>query len=200
MGNAQTREFGVLNKSNMPEINVGLSRAGTRWHYYENQVKEGKVFYRRPGAVYFTVYAFVRSPDGRNDIADGITCANEIGSSIVGVVTAGITVATMGSMLTPAAMLFAPITTVGGTAGLMVEAAGAGGIAAFGAYASAQEATKAMGLAFQNSQLYCQMKGCYCGGDGSWLVVEGGPYQDSNGYFRAQDIIIHSNGRSRACV
>ena len=113
------------------------------------------------------MYAFVRSPDGKNDITDG-TCAKEIaGSSIIGVVTAGITVATMGSMLTPAAMLFAPITTVGGTASLMVEAAGAGGIAAFGAYTSAQEATKAMGLAFQNSQLYCQMKGYYGGGDGS---------------------------------
>ena len=73
------------------------------------------------------------------------------GSSIIGVVTAGITVATMGLMLTPAAMLFTPITTVGGTAGLVVEAAGAGGIAAFGAYVSSQEATKAMGLAFKKS-------------------------------------------------
>ena len=114
------------------------------------------------------------------------------GSSIIGVVTAGITVATMGSMLTPAAMLFAPITTVGGTAGLVVEAAGAGGIAAFGAYTSSQEA---MGLALKKSQLYCQMKGCYGGGDGSWLVMEGGPYQDSNGYFRAQDLSIQMVGQ-----
>ena len=65
MGNAQTCGFGVLNKSNMPEINVGLSMAGT--HYYENQVKEGKIFYRWPGAVHYTVYAFIRSPDGKND-------------------------------------------------------------------------------------------------------------------------------------
>ena len=109
--------------------------------------------------------------------------------------TAGITVATMGSMLTPAAMLFAPITTVGGTAGLVVEAAGVSGVAAFGAYKSAEEATKAMGLAFKNSQLYCEMKGCYGGGDGSWLIVEGGPYQDSNGKFRAQDLSIREVGQ-----
>ena len=172
----------------MREINIGLSMAGT--HYYENSVKEGKIFYRWPGAVHYTVYAFVRSPDGKNDLTNG-TCAKEIvGSSIIGIVTAGITVATMGSMLTPAAMLFAPLTTVGGTAGLMAEAAGAGGIAAFGAYGSAAKATEAMGLAFKNSELYCQMKGCYGGGNGSWLIVEGGPYQDNKGYFQAQNLSI----------
>ena len=34
------------------------------------------------------------------------------------------------------------------------------------------------------------MKGCYGGGDGSWLVVEGGPYQDKDGYFQPLDLTI----------
>ena len=34
------------------------------------------------------------------------------------------------------------------------------------------------------------MKGCYGGGDGSWLVVEGGPYQDKDGYFQPLDLNI----------
>lgn len=188
MGNTQTCGFGVLNKSHVPELNIGLSMAGT--HYYENSVKEGEIFYRWPGAVHYTVYAFVRSPDGKNDITNS-TCAKEIsGVAITSVVAAGITVATMGTMLTPAAVVLAPLTTVGGAAGLTLEAAGIGAAAGVTAYKSTEEATKAMGLAFKNSKLYCEMKNCYGGGAGSWLVIEGGPYIDRQGRFQSQDLSI----------
>ena len=71
-----------------------------------------------------------------------------------------------------------------------MEAAGVSGVAALGAYASAEEAQKAMGLAFKKSNLYCEIKNCYGGGDGTWLVIEAGPYQDRNGHFRSQDISL----------
>ena len=88
--------FGVLNDSNM-EINIGLSMAAT--HYYENSVCKGEIFYRQPGAVHYTVYAFVRMPGGENDITPG-QCAKEIAAaSFIGVFTAGATVATMGTHL-----------------------------------------------------------------------------------------------------
>lgn len=188
MGNTQTCGFGVLNKSHIKEINIGLSMAGT--HYYENAVGDGEIFYRWPGAVHYTAYAFVRTPDGKNDITDGKCAAQIAGASIIGIVTAGATVLTMGSMLTPTAFLFAPLTTAGGAAGLVAEATVLGTVDGLVAYGSAEAATKALGLAFKNSQLYCEKKGCYGGGDGSWLVVEGGPYQDKNGYFQPQDLTI----------
>ena len=69
MGNSRSCGFGVLNDSNFSEINVGLSMGFT--HYYENEVKKGKIFYRWPGAVFYTVYAYARDENGVNDIGRG---------------------------------------------------------------------------------------------------------------------------------
>ena len=126
MGNTQKCGFGVLNNSHMKELNIGLSMAGT--HYYENAVGHGKIFYRWPGAVHYTVYAFVRTPDEKNDITDGKCVAEVAGSSVVGIIAAGATIATMGSMLTPMAFTFAPLTHIGGAAGLVAQATVVGGV------------------------------------------------------------------------
>ena len=67
---------------------------------------------------------------------------------------------------------------------MLAEAAVAGAIAGANFYNSAEAAKEALGLAFKKSNLYCEMKGCYGGGSGSWLVVEGGPYMDSSGCWR----------------
>ena len=176
----------MLNKSTIKELNVGLSMAAT--HKYENRVRSGEIFYRWPGAVHYTVYAHARQPDGSNDITGG-QVAKEVtlGVFIYGAI-AGATVATMGAMLTPAAVALAPLAVYGGVATLTAEATIAGAIAGAGVYASAEKATKALGLAFEKSNLYCQMKGCYGGGNGSWLVVEGGPYMDSKGYWQPRDL------------
>lgn len=188
MGNTQTCGFGVLNESHMKELNIGLSMAGT--HYYENAVSDGRVFYRWPGAVHYTVYAMARDPEGKNDITDG-QCAKQItGSSLIGIATAGVTVMTMGSMLTPMAFVFAPLTHVGGAAGLVAQAGVLGAVDGLGAYATSAVATKALGLAFENSKLYCEKKGCYGGGSGSWMAVTGGPYLDKEGYWRPQDLTM----------
>ena len=189
MGNTQTCGFGVLNKSDMEEINVGLSMSAT--HKFENGIKPGEIFYRWPGAVHYTVYAFARQPDGSNDITVG-QVAKEV---TFGVLKYG---ATMGAMLAPAAIaLAAPVAAYGAatlTAEAVItiaaEAVIAGGTAGAGVYVNAVAAERALGLAFEKSNLYCQMKGCYGGGSGSWLVVEGGPYMDSKGFWQPQDLKI----------
>ena len=74
-------------------------------HYFENSVKRGSIFYRWPGAVFYTVYGYPRKPDGSNDMTY--------------------------SQRNHEAGVF-------------------------------------------------QMKGCYCGGSGTWIIVRGGLYTDEN--------------------
>ena len=123
--------FGVLNKSTIHEIHIGLSMQAT--HYYENGVKQNEIFYRWPSL--YTVYAY--APDG------------------------------------------------------VVSGAGALSIA-YGAYKDATAATRARGLAFENSLLYCGCNIHYGVGSGSWLVVEGGPYMDKHGRFQPRDLSIRA--------
>lgn len=219
MGATQSCGFGVLNKSTIPEINIGLSMQAT--HYYENGVKENEIFYRWPGAVWYTVYAYARDPSGKNDITNGQVAKEVVLSTVFGgigaigaTIAAGITVATMGAALAPAA--FAGLAAEAGGiaaasgAGLVAEAvasgatvllaeasvasavaSGAGALSStFGTYRTAEAASRALGLAFENSKLYCECKGNYGGGSGSWLVVEGGPYMDKHGNFQPRDLSI----------
>ena len=218
MGATQSCGFGVLNKSTIPEINIGLSMQAT--HYYENGVKENEIFYRWPGAVWYTVYAYARDPSGKNDITNGQVVKEVVLSTVLGgigtigvAIAAGIpvVVATMGAAHSPAA--FAGLAaeaggiTAAGGAGLIAEAVASGATAlpaeaselagavasgtgalssTFGAYKS----TEAASLALENSKLYCEWKGNYGGGSGSWLVVEGGPYMDEHGKFQPRDLSI----------
>ena len=66
MGNSQTCGFGVLNKSSLNEVNVGLSMGVT--HKFENGLRNGEIFYRWPGAVHYTVFVFARNHDSSNDL------------------------------------------------------------------------------------------------------------------------------------
>ena len=109
MGN--TCGFGVINKSALTEINIGLSMFAT--HKFENGVRNGEIFFRCPGAVYYTVYAFTRRPHRDNDIMPGQVSVAE-------------------------------------------------------------------------NVLYCEMKGCYGGSNGTWLIRENGPTADDEG-------LIHPN-------
>ena len=46
-------------------------------------------------------------------------------------------------------------------------------------------------VAFQQSKLYCHSRFNFAGGNGSWLVVEGGPYLDKDGTeFQPCDLTI----------
>ena len=70
MGQTQMSGFGVLNKSEAAEINIGLSMGFA--HHYENGVKQGKIAYWRPGAVFYTVFAYARADKyDSNDISGG---------------------------------------------------------------------------------------------------------------------------------
>lgn len=184
MGNDQTRGIGVLNNSNIREINVGLSMGPT--HYFENGIKPGEIFYQRTGAVHYTVYAFARQPDEKNDIIKGqVANAETFGAFIFG----GVTISTMGAMLSPAAVALAPLDNVGEASSVTTQGI-TGAISGAGAYPNASSAEKALGLALEGSKLYCEKKGCYGGGLGSWLVVEGGPYMDDKGVWNKRDLTI----------
>ena len=65
MGNSVNAGIGVLNKSEFSTINVGLSQGFT--HYYENDINNGEIFYRWPGAVWYTVYV----TNGDNRLSHG---------------------------------------------------------------------------------------------------------------------------------
>ena len=170
-------------------------------HYYENGVKENEIFYRRPGPMLYTVYAYARN--GKNDITNGQVAKEIILSTVLGgigaigvTIAAGVTVATMGAALAPVA--FAGLAAkaggiaaasgagivaeaVAGGAGLLAGASVADAVASgagvlsttYGAYKNARAATRALGLACEKSKLYCERKGNYGGGSGSWLVVKG---------------------------
>ena len=166
-------------------------------HKFENCVRNGEIFYRWPGAVWYTVFAYARQADGSNDITEGqVVKEVTLGVFLYGAV-AGVSVATMGTMLAPTAVALAPLAVAGtltaeaAAAAVLTasaEAAVAGAIAGASFYNSAEAAKEALGLAFKKSNLYCEMKGCYGGGSGSWLVVEGGPYMDSSGHWQPQDL------------
>ncbi len=55
MGNSESCGFGVLN-STQHKLTVSLAMGPT--HYWEENVMPGKVFYRWPGAVFYTVRVF----------------------------------------------------------------------------------------------------------------------------------------------
>ena len=55
MGNNQSRGFGVWNNTRQ-NLTICLRMGAT--HYYENDVRPGEVFYRWPGAVWYTVHAY----------------------------------------------------------------------------------------------------------------------------------------------
>ena len=57
MGNG----IGVINETST-DVTFGLSMGGT--HYYENKVKPREIFFRDPGAVWYTTYAYCTAAYG----------------------------------------------------------------------------------------------------------------------------------------
>ena len=110
--------FGVLNMTNF-KITCGLSMGAT--HYYENDVLPGQIFYRWPGAVWYTVYCLPTTDSTR--MTDG-KCAKEIitvTASAVGAGAAAIASLFAGGAFLPAAWSLAALTTVGGATGLALS-------------------------------------------------------------------------------
>ena len=201
MGNSQSCGIGVLNNSNL-EINVGMSMVAT--HYFENGIKKREIFYKWPGAVTYTVFAFARSKKpneeaGTNDltkervIKEVIIVSGVLGGGIA--VGAVVTAVTAGVAAGPvaAAIGLAEVGAVGGTI-IAASAIGAGTVAGttsglVGAYTSQAAATEAFNAAVRRSALYCRERGCYAGGSGTWLIVEGGPYME-DGHWKNCDLTI----------
>ena len=92
MGNTESLGFGILNSTPYP-MTIALSMAAT--HYYENNVKSGEIFYRWPGAVHYTVYAYPYNKDSK---MTNIKACSEIAlASILGISTVALSLATLGS-------------------------------------------------------------------------------------------------------
>lgn len=182
MGNNQGRGIGVLNHSSINEINVGLSMGPT--HYFENGIKHGEIFYRRPGAVHYTVYAFARQPETRNDITNGqVADAKTLGAFIYGDERD----LHMNEMLSSDAYYTIPCANTSEAPSVKGSTGAAAGASA---YPSPSVAKKSLGRALERSNLFCEKKGCYGGRPGSWLVVEGGPYMDEKGVWNERDLTI----------
>jgi hypothetical protein len=163
--------FGLLNMTNF-KITVGLSMGAT--HYYENDVLPGQIFYRWPGAVWYTLYCCPTTDQTR--MTDG-KAAREIitvaGSSIAAAISG---LALLSGVLSPAAIALAPLTTLGGATGLVITSGIQAALAAATTFYSAEGALKsALQSAFEHSNLYAEKKGCYGGGKGTWLILKGGP-------------------------
>ena len=62
MGNDASAGYGIINETEY-KVTLGASMGAT--YYYENNVMPGQIWYRRPGAVYMTIYAF---PSEGNEI------------------------------------------------------------------------------------------------------------------------------------
>ncbi len=60
----------------------------------------------------------------------------------------------------------------------------------FGNYYSRGDMVEGLRNAYRESELYCEIKRQYAWGDGSWLVVEGGPYMESDGKYKHRDLTI----------
>jgi hypothetical protein len=60
MGNRASCGIGILNTSDTP-VNVRLTMGAG--HYWEDTVPNGEIFYRWPGAVFYTVYVYWHNND-----------------------------------------------------------------------------------------------------------------------------------------
>jgi len=148
--------FGVLNDTDM-SLQIGLSMDAV--HYFENEVAPREIFYRRPGAVWYTVFAYQALPN------------NEITKTKV----------TWGIIKVTGKIILPVIVVVGGLISLMVKA----GTPISNVVSNGSEAVVgganllADGLkniqnvnSIEIPNMYCCRQGCYGGGAGTWIVVE----------------------------
>lgn len=144
MGDAESKGIGVLNKTG-EDINVVMSMSAP--HYYENGIKPNQIFYRWPGAVFYTVCVWLRDSDGSNDMT---TAKKGLG------IFKGIALGFVGAAL--------GIGVVAGSAAVAIPAA-VGGVAG-------GTALVALEVADRRKVRYAEMKGCYAGGTGTWIIAK----------------------------
>ena len=175
----------MLNNSDL-EINVGLSMAAL--HYFENGVKPGEIFYKRPGAVWYTVIAFVRQTDGGNDITRGLV-AKQVTRAVFFAGGAAVALPLLG-IIPAAAAVGAAVAVLEKTRKVAGQKLTSEDLDAdIGIYDSVEEYQEGIRKAFEKSKLLCEERGCYGGGSGSWLIVEGGPFFN-DGYWQHRHLTI----------
>ncbi len=187
MGNSESCGFGVLN-STQHKLTVCLTMGPT--HYWEENVMPGKIFYRWPGAVWYTVYVYPTNGIHVNKhTAGNFFDFNE--SKLTGVDMVDI----------PTAYTFTAVNALR-DAGVVLEHSTE--IALLDSYGISAFKCDEYGLgnlktdvvqAFKRSRLKRYERYLYGGGDGTWLEVKGLPraFQRNDGKvsFRRCDIDIH---------
>jgi len=153
--------FGVRNDTDKL-LRIGLSMDAI--HCSDNEVRHGEIFYRRPGAVWYTVFAYEALPD------------NEITTTKV----------TLGIIIV-AGKIILPVLAVGGglipimvTAGVPISSVVlSGAVVVVGSVKLIGDALKNVQNVFSIKipKVSCCREGCYGGGAGTWIVVEN--YRDT---------------------
>eukprot|EP01084_Bolivina_argentea_P263019 445037_1 len=180
MGNSQSCGFGALNNTGFP-LTIGLSMGGT--HYYENRVKPGEIFYRWPGAVYYTVFAYDSHPS-RN--ITNAKCAKQIASIAVplalGIIATAITAGVGFAGVAAGAGVAAVEGTVMAVEGAAVAtetvsiagpiiatslSAASTPLGAAGFYVTCEKISKPKFV----KPVYAAKRGCYGGGKGTWIEI-----------------------------
>jgi hypothetical protein len=174
---------------NETPFNVTIASSMMSTHYYENNVKPGEIWYRWPGAVHETLYAF---PSKGNEITDGRVVIENITAGAAGIMAAAVIIATCGTAaapgsalmpltLTPAALALYSIPQAVGIAvsvATLMKIAAAVGLTklVFDNFEKADNKVSKLldfinVLKTRDAQLYTEMKGCYAGGSGTWLAL-----------------------------
>jgi len=111
-------------------------------HYYENNIKPGEIFYRHPGSIHYTVCVSVWKGND-SEMNDEKKVGKIIGA--VGKGVAGVAMGVGSALLAPIVMPFAVVAAADEIEGELLE---------------------------RGKSDYAEMKCCYGGGEGTWLLIQ----------------------------
>ena len=219
MGNTANSGLAILNETDFP-VTCTCSMGAT--HHYENHVQPGQIFYRWPGAVWMTLSAFRTT---ESTLYTPEKCRKEL--IVTGCLIAGGGLITAGTIA--AAIVAGPAVarTTGSVVAKSGVFAGATKKRAFSIAAVIQFLASNYGHklmpdyntgacpfdaltnvksmasyeeALKISNLKVSRAGCYAGGDGTWLILSGGPqFQETSageGRWIAQDFTLSQVSRA----
>ncbi len=187
MGNSESCGFGVLN-STQHKLTVCLTMSST--HYWEENVMPGKIFYRWPGAVWYTVYVYPTIGTTFTSSFDSIFQFDRNAMSGVNDIPTACTL-TAANALRDSGIVLNQSTEID-----LLQAYSIPFARTIDDFEPRLKSLKNdVVQAFAGSQLETSMGGLYGGGQGSWVEVQGLPevYQtgDGNVAIKERDIVIN---------
>ena len=191
MGNAGVT---LYNNTNWP-LNIYLSMVAP--HHYCNEVKSKEAFTIYPGAVWYTVNAYMSFKG--NEMTDGKVTKGVALMAIPGIVAGGAAVFTGGASLAAMGMIAGIESTVFALSGVVLTSAALAEMISVGALTTAASLIISGGTSIiisnfsemdiehmqghlqqfmevlKESKLQVNKKGVYCGGEHKYLQITGGP-------------------------